>query len=249
MIDIHCHILPGLDDGSADMDESLAMAHIAASSGMEGIIATPHFRGDEQGLSQLTRIIARYRSFARALAQTDIPIQIYPGAEVLCLPQTPRLARQRELPTLADTNYVLVEFLFDESIDYMDSMLRQIQNSGYRLVIAHPERYTAVQRNPLLAERWYQLGYTLQLNKGSILGAFGDRVQSTATALLEDGLIRLIASDAHSIARRTTDMRPLRQWLSRECPPEAVSILMEENPQRLIRGEELLPTGPIRLSL
>lgn len=249
MIDIHCHILPSLDDGSADMDESLAMAHIAAASGIRGIVATPHFRGEEQGLAQLPKILSRYRHFARALAQTEIPITVYPGAEILCLPQTPRLARQKELPTLADTNYLLVEFYFDESAEYMDGILRQIHDCGYRLVVAHPERYCAIQRDPVLANRWSRMGYALQLNKGSLLGAFGDRVQCTATALLEDGSIRLLASDAHSIARRTTDMRPLRQWLSRECPAEAAAILLEENPRRLIRGEELLPTGPVRLSL
>ena len=249
MIDIHCHILPDLDDGSTDLDESLAMAHIAATSGIEGIIATPHFRGEEQGLAQLPKMLSRYRHFARALVRAGIPVKLYPGAEILCLPSTPRLARQKELPTLADTNYLLVEFLFEETQEYMDSILRQIHDCGYRLVIAHPERYTAVQRNPAIADRWSRLGYALQLNKGSLLGAFGDRVQSTATALLEDGVIRLIASDAHSIARRTTDMRPLRQWLSRECPAEAAAILLEENPKRLLQNEELLPTGPIRLSL
>ena len=249
MIDIHCHILPDLDDGSADLDESLAMAHIAATSGIEGIIATPHFRGEEQGLAQLPKILSRYRHFVRALSRTDIPVTVYPGAEILCLPQTPRLARQKELPTLADTNYLLVEFYFDESAEYMDGILRQICDCGYRLIVAHPERYAAIQRDPALADRWNRLGYALQLNKGSLLGAFGDRVQSTAVALLEDGVIRLIASDAHSIARRTTDMRPLRQWLSRECPAEAAAILLEENPKRLLRNEELLPTGPVRLSL
>ena len=249
MIDIHCHILPDLDDGSADMDESLAMAHIAANSGIEGIIATPHFGGEEQGLAQLPKILSRYRHFVRALSRTDIPVTVYPGAEILCLPQTPRLARQKELPTLADTNYLLVEFYFDESAEYMDGILRQIGDCGYRLIVAHPERYAAIQRDPALADRWNRLGYALQLNKGSLLGAFGDRVQSTAVALLEDGVIRLIASDAHSIARRTTDMRPLRQWLSRECPAEAAAILLEENPKRLLRNEELLPTGPVRLSL
>ena len=191
---------------------------MAQLSGVTDIIATPHFRGEEQGLAQLPKILSRYRHFVRALSRTDIPVTVYPGAEILCLPQTPRLARQKELPTLADTNYLLVEFYFDESAEYMDGILRQICDCGYRLIVAHPERYAAIQRDPALADRWNRLGYALQLNKGSLLGAFGDRVQSTAVALLEDGVIRLIASDAHSIARRTTDMRPLRQWLSRVLP-------------------------------
>lgn len=249
MIDIHCHILPDFDDGSSDLDESLAMAQIAASSGTRGIVATPHFRGEEASLSLLPKILSRYQYLSRALARTNIPVTLYPGAEILCLPQTPRLARQKELPTLADTDYLLVEFYFDETGEYMDDILRQIHDCGYRIVVAHPERYAAIQRDPTLADRWCRLGYALQLNKGSLLGAFGDKVQFTAAGLLDDGMIHLIASDAHSIARRTTDMRPLRQWLARECPPEHVHILLEENPQRLIRGEELLSTGPVRLSL
>ena len=249
MIDIHCHILPSLDDGSADMDESLAMAHIAAASGIDGIITTPHFRGEEVGLDQIPKVLSRYQQFSRALARTNIPITVYPGAEVLCLPHTPRLARHKELPTLADTDYVLVEFPFDEPAEYMENILRQISDCGYRLVIAHPERYSAIQCNPAVADRWCQMGCVLQVNKGSLLGAFGDRVQCTATALLEDGAVGLIASDAHGIARRTTDMRPLRQWLSRKCPDEAAAILMEENPKRLLKNKELLSTGPVRLSL
>ena len=249
MVDIHCHILPGLDDGSTDMDESLAMAHIAAASGMEGIIATPHFRGEEQGLDLLPKLLSRYGHFCRALARTSIPITVYPGAEILCLPHTPRLARHKELPTLADTDYVLVEFPFDEPAEYMENILRQIGDCGYRLVLAHPERYSAIQRDPGMADHWRKLGCVMQVNKGSLLGAFGDRVQCTATALLEDGAVSLIASDAHGIARRTTDMRPLRQWLSRTCPDEVTAILLQENPKRLLQNEELLPTGPVRLSL
>ncbi len=240
MIDIHCHILPSYDDGSADLDESLAMAQIAASSGTQGIIATPHFRGEEASLALLPKLLSRYQRLQNALARTEIPVRLYPGAEVLCLPQTPWLARRHELPTLADTNYLLVEFYFEEPQDYMDNMLKALADCGYRLVIAHPERYGAVQRNPMIADQWVSRGYHLQLNKGSLLGAFGDRVQYCAATLLEDGLVHLIASDAHSIARRTTDMRPLRQWLSRECTPEQIRRLLEENPRRLVENAPLL---------
>ncbi len=241
MIDIHCHILPSFDDGSADLDESLAMAQIAATSGTRGIIATPHFRGEEASLAMLPKLLSRYRRLESALARTGIPVTLYPGAEVLCLPQTLRLARQHELPTLADTNYLLVEFYFEEPQAYMDDMLAALADCGYRIVVAHPERYAAVQRDPLIASGWFRRGYVLQLNKGSLLGAFGPKVHYTAATLLEDGLVHLIASDAHSIARRTTDMRPLRQWLSQECPEAYSRILLEENPRRLVSGETLLP--------
>lgn len=242
MIDIHCHILPAFDDGSADLAESLSMAQIAVTSGVTGIVATPHFRGEEESLSQLSKLVSRYEKLSQAIARRKLPLQLYPGAEILCLPQTVRLARQRMLPTLGDTDYLLAEFYFNESPEYMDDMLRSLADCGYRPVVAHPERYEAVQKDPALAEKWFAAGYVLQLNKGSLLGAFGPKVQLAATRLLNAGFVHLIASDAHSISHRTTDMRPLRQWLSRECPEEYIRVLLDENPQRLIRGEDMVST-------
>ena len=240
MIDIHCHILPALDDGSADLGESLSMAQIAVASGVTAIVTTPHFRGEEESLAQLGKLVSRYQRLEQAIQRRKIPLTLYPGAEVLCLPQTPRLARQRMLPTLGDTDYLLAEFFFDETPEYMNDQLSALLGCGYRPVIAHPERYDAIQKDPLLAESWFRAGYVMQLNKGSLLGAFGPKVQQAAQRMLNSGFVHLIASDAHSIAHRTTDMRPLRQWLSRECPEAYIRVLLEENPQRLIRGEDMV---------
>lgn len=240
MIDIHCHILPGFDDGSADLDESLAMAQLAYVSGTTEIVATPHFRGEEESLEQLGNLLSRYERMEKAFRRRGIPLTLHPGAEILCLPSTVRLARQKQLPTLGNTNYLLVEFFFDEAPEYMNTMLAQLAACGYRLVVAHPERYEAVQKDPGLVDNWFRTGYVIQVNKGSPLGAFGPRVQQAAAGLLEAGLVHLFASDAHSISRRTTDMRPLRKWLAENCHPEYIRVLLEENPARLIRGENMV---------
>lgn len=240
MIDIHCHILPDFDDGAADLDEALTMAQMAASSSIRGIIATPHFRGEAESLMLLPKIVSRFQRLSRAIANEGIPLTLYPGAEILCLPQTPLLARQKQLPTLANTNYVLAEFYFDESPEYMSDILDSLQESGYRVVVAHPERYSAVQKDRMLADRWVRQGYGLQLNKGSILGAFGERPQTAALDLLQNGMAHLIASDAHSMLHRTPDMSRLYQYLRKRCPGEYSMLLLRENPQRLIRGEDLL---------
>ena len=240
MIDIHCHILPGFDDGSADLDESLAMAQLACASGTAEIVATPHFQGDEEGLETLGKLLSRYQRLESALRRRGIPLKLHPGAEILCLPATGRLARQGQLPTLGNTNYLLVEFFFDESPEFMNTLLAQLAACGYRPVIAHPERYEAVQKTPELVDAWFRTGYVIQVNKGSPLGAFGGKVQQTAAGLLEAGLVHMLASDAHSISRRTTDMRPLRKWLGENCHPEYVRVLLEENPARLIRGEDMV---------
>lgn len=241
MIDVHCHILPDYDDGAADLTESLGMARSAAASGVTGIVATPHFPGKPESLEQLPKLISRYHALRAALSKAGLSLELYPGAEILCLPQTVKMARQKQLPTLGNTNYLLCEFYFNETPVYMDKLLSAIAASGHRVVIAHPERYEAVQKDPRLAERWFRRGYVLQINKGSVLGTFGPRVQQAAESLLERGFAHLIASDAHSTLYRTTDMTLLRAWLSSHCPPDYVRVLLEENPRRLIRGDDMRP--------
>lgn len=236
MIDIHCHILPGIDDGAADMAEAVAMARLAQRSGVTGIVATPHFRGERQSLALVDRIIDRYQRFGQALQREGIRMELYPGAEVLCLPQTVELARKEELPTLSNSNCVLTEFFFDMPFEMMDEILSEIAQCGYRPVVAHPERYGAIIEDPRGLDYWFRRGYILQLNKGSVLGAFGYRVRNTAQWILETGLAHIVSSDAHSASHRTTDMSILRQFLLDEYPEPYVRVLMEENPQRLIRG-------------
>ena len=241
MIDIHCHILPNFDDGAADLKESLSMARLAADSGVTGIAATPHFRGEEEALASLPKLLESYQTLARAIRREGIPISLLPGAEILCLPQTPELAKDKRLPTIGSTDYLLTEFFFDESPAFINGMLRSLTDCGYRVVIAHPERYEAVQRNPGLLETWFRQDYVIQLNKGSILGAFGSRAERTADIALRHGFAHLIASDAHSCIRRTTNMHPLRLRLQEKCLPEYVHILLEQNPLRLIQDQEMVP--------
>lgn len=239
MIDIHCHILPGFDDGSRDIPESLAMVRLAVDSGVTGIVATPHFRGEQRSLNYVGALMDRFRRLEQAVKDSGLPLTLYPGAEILCLPQTLELARRQELPTLGDTNYLLCEFYFDEHISYMDDMLSGIAGCGYIPVVAHPERYHTIQHDPRALERWFGKGYLIQLNKGSILGAFGYEEQRTADWIIANGLAHLVASDAHGANRRTTDMGVLRQRLLERFPAAYVKVLMDVNPTRLIRGQEM----------
>lgn len=239
MIDIHCHILPGVDDGASSLEESLEMARMAAYSGVTDIAATPHFRGEKEFLEYRPEQEQRFRELKEALLREQIPIRLHQGAEVLCMPQTEELAALGELPTLGDTNYVLMEFYFDESFDFMDDMLSRVAINGYRPVVAHPERYGAVQYDPRRLDRWVRKGYVLQLNKGSILGALGSRAREAAGELLSLGFAHLIASDAHSSYTRTPHMGELFRWAEERCDPECAQILLEENPRRLLQGRNM----------
>ena len=241
MVDIHCHILPYMDDGAADLEESLAMAHMAALSGVTDIVATPHFPGRRKSLELLPKLTKEWQNLSTAIAEAGIPLTLHRGAEILCTPEAVEMAQEKLLPTLGDTPYLLTEFYFDEHFTPMDAMLRDIAAAGYIPVVAHPERYDAIQRDPLLAQRWFRRGYVLQMNKGSVLGAFGSHVRRTADILLDAGLVHLIASDAHSATRRTTHMEGLHQWMAHYLDPAYARILLEENPRRLIRGKSMCP--------
>ena len=241
MIDIHCHILPDFDDGAANLKESLTMARMASDSGIHRIVATPHFRGSPESLHSLPKLLATYRQLSRAIRRENIPLELLPGAEILCMPQTVELAKDRALPTLGDSDYLLTEFFFDESGSKINSMLRSLADCGYKIVIAHPERYEAVQRSPRLLEGWFREGYVLQLNKGSILGAFGSQPQRVAELALHHGFAHIVASDAHSSIRRTPSMRRLLLHLREICPPEYLRILVDKNPDRVIRNLDMEP--------
>lgn len=241
MVDVHCHILPEVDDGAESLEESLEMARMAAVCGVTDLVATSHFRGNGEELGALERIFSRFRLLEEQLKKEWIPLRLHLGAEVLCLYETIDLARNRELPTISNTDYVLCEFFFDAPYDYMDEILEAIAEEGYRPVIAHPERYDAIRREPRRVQRWFRKGYVIQVNKGSVLGAFGSRAQDTAQWLLEMGFVHMIASDAHSARRRTTDLSRLRRWLMDHYPAGYVRLLLEENPGRLLRGEDMAP--------
>ena len=242
MTDIHCHILPFVDDGSENIEDSLAMARLAAESGVSAIIATPHCNLPYHGPTNYksAQLAQRFIQLQDAIVNAGIPLRIFPGAEILCTPEVPDLLRQGKLLTLAGSDYLLVEFFFDESLTYMDDMLSAVAAEGLIPVIAHPERYEAVQRNPHVVERWFRDGCIIQVNKGSILGRLGRRAELTSEWILSRGLAHAVASDAHSPLVRTPQMTEVFQHLSDYYAPEYEDILLNLNPARILDGLPVL---------
>ena len=238
---MHCHILPGVDDGSKNLEMSLGMADDAIRSGVSEIIATPHFNCDADDIgAELDRFERAYDRLTDALRKKGNPLILHDGAEILCSPTTPDLLHMGLLPTLAGSRYLLVEFLFDETPDFMDETLGAIAAEGAVPIIAHPERYDAVINYPDLPLRWYHMGYLLQLNKGSVLGNFGSEVRRTAERMLGAGLAHTVASDAHGVKARTARLDRLRQILSENLDPAYVNILLRDNPSKIILDQTIL---------
>ena len=242
MVDIHCHILPDVDDGADSMEDALQMARMAAASGVRTILATPHCNlplSEEKNYISM-ELRDQFVALARAVKRAGIPLSILPGAEVFCTPEVPELLDQRLLLGLAGTRYLLVEFFFDESPDFMNAILRAIAVRGMIPVVAHPERYDAVQGSSGLAEDWVRRGYVLQVNKGSILGSLGQGAELAADRLLQLGLAHVVASDAHSSLSRTPELDVLRQYLTKAFSARYAELLLETNPQRILTDQPVV---------
>lgn len=246
MIDIHSHILPGLDDGSVSMDMSLDMLAMAAASGVQTIVATPHCNIPGEYENYVSpEIEALFRRLEQLAGQEEIPVRICRGMEVFATPELPQLLLEHRVWTINDTRYFLMEFDFREDPDFCSGVLKQCRRLSYRPIIAHPERYYFLQDDPELAYEWCTAGYGLQINKGSILGRFGPEVKKTADLLLQHGLAACVASDAHRPYERSTHMLEISDYLNQNYGADYSYLLLEENPSRIIGGRELLGYEPI----
>lgn len=246
MIDIHSHVLPGVDDGSESMEMSLDMLAIAADSGVRTLVATPHcnipWEFDNYLSPELEELFLKLQQEA---AREEIPLRLVRGMEVYATPELPELLEEKRVWTINGSRWFLTEFSFHEDPDFCEEVLRDCRKLGYRPVIAHPERYFFLQDDPQLAYEWCTAGYALQLNKGSLLGRFGPEVRATAELLLQHGLAACVASDAHRPYERSTHMREVWDYLRRDYGEEYARLLLEENPARILSGRELLGYEPI----
>lgn len=237
MIDIHCHILPGLDDGAFDIYDTLEMALIAANSGIKAIVATPH--------CNLPWDTSNYYGHAyrealqktrKAIEQERMPIKILSGMEAFATFDLPELVKEGKVLTINHSDYLLVEFAFDEDPEFVDVMVDRLKEIGIKPIIAHPERYEFVKEDISFAERLVRKGCYLQANKGSFLGTHGNRSEETALTLAKSNLLSFVASDAHSPVRRTPYMIEARRKIENLCN---ANLLFETNPKKVCVNQPL----------
>lgn len=239
MVDIHCHILPGLDDGAADPEEALLMARMARGGGTRRIIATPHYGQRDDGLT-LADIRREAGRLQQHLRENGVELELLPGMEVLCGPGFPEMLENGDYLTLAGSRYLLTEFYFDESPDFMNAMLSRAAGHGLVPIVAHPERYDAVQEDPELVERWIDLGYGIQVNAGSLLGRLGRSARSAGNWLIHNGLVHIVASDGHDLDMRVPSLRAVREYLEDRVSEDCAWEVLYENPKRVAQNLPLL---------
>ena len=242
MIDLHSHILPGLDDGARDLDEALAIARAAVADGIGSIAATPHVREDyPTSADEMERGVVEFR---RALEAAEIELEVFTGAEI-ALDQLDLLGPDdlRRFGLGGNPSYLLVETPYTQwPPAFVDIVLRLV-SAGFTPLIAHPERNPIVQQDPEpRVAALVEGGALVQVTAGSVDGRLGSRSRACADRLIDAGLVHVIASDAHSPGLRDVG-------LSHACnavgDDDLARWLTSDVPAAIIGGEPLPPRPPV----
>ena len=229
MIDLHSHVLPGLDDGADDLEEALAICSAAAADGIEVLAATPHVRHDYPTTPE-----AMERALD-ALRAAGPPVELVRGGE-LDLGELDRPKEELQRFALGGSRYLLVETpYFGWPLDFPDRVFR-LASVGIRAVIAHPERNPDVQERPELLERLVAGGALAQLTAASVDGRLGPRARKTSLLLLERGLAHLIASDAHEASVREVGLGSAAAAVGDEALARYLTI---DVPRAIVEGGPL----------
>lgn len=241
MIDIHCHIIPGVDDGSSDFAESVAMGETAAACGVTDIIVTPHCNIPGEFANYAGPSYEEHFEGLRFLfAKNRIPIRIHRGMEVFGTDDVGELIDNGRLHTMAGSRYMLIEFPFDDDMWRVRDVLRSVQRRGVTPIIAHPERYYAVNDDIGFALDWADMGCYLQINRTSLIGPPAAPETQTSRALLDMGAVHFVATDAHGVFTRTTELIDAYEFVARRYSTDWADILMRENPMRVIENRGLI---------
>lgn len=235
MVDIHCHFLPGIDDGARDPAESAAMLQIAAETGTTHLVATPHadtrFRYDPD-------LVERLLDEARAAAPPSLTL--YRGCDFHIMHDNivDAIAHPRRY-SLAGSRYLLIELsneiIFPNTAEFYD----RLEQAGHRIIVSHPERNPILRQRPELLDEWTTQGRFLQVTGGSLLGQWGARTQAFARRLLERNLVHFIASDGHGTRSRPPRLDLARQWVAVEFGEPLAHRLFLANPSAVIADQDL----------
>ena len=239
MIDLHCHLLPGIDDGAPDMAESMAMLQTAAQDGIETVVCTPHaFDGvfDNNDIEAVTALVAEVQREAVALG---IPVRLVPGADVHVHPDIAGLHRERRLPTVGGTRYFLLELPHDLVPLGIEKAIFEWQLAGLCPILTHPERNAELMRDMGRIFDLVRRGVMMQVTAASLTGEFGGEPERVSLAMLEAGCMHFLATDAHSAEWRKPQLTAARERVAELAGPEAARSMVVDRPARVLAGEAI----------
>ncbi|SEN60934.1 tyrosine-protein phosphatase [Paenibacillus sp. OV219] len=238
MIDIHTHILPGIDDGAGNLEDSLALARAAVAEGITGLIATPH-HADGRYMNNASFVSEQVERLKEELAARQIPLELFVGQEIRVHSDMLDVWSAKELATLAGSKYILLEMPSASVPSRMLEYIHEFVIMGINPIIAHPERNAEVVKYPDKLNEMIEAGAYGQMTTHSLLGGFGKQIERRAWQLCREGLIHVISSDAHHMERRGFRLREAYDRVSKELGVEIVKTYLD-NSESVISNRDLI---------
>lgn len=235
-VDLHCHILPGIDDGARNMAQSQQMLRMAADDGIRTIIATPHHKAhkvnaDTETVKQLVNELQNW------LDEEKIPIKLYTGNEILYRHETDNLLEAKQVCTLADSFYVLLEFSPRDDYAYIKHGVKEVLMAGYAPVVAHIERYDALANHKDHIEELVDMGAYMQVNASSVEGHHGFWEKRKILRWMKEDLVHFVGTDAHDEENRIPQISKSAQIVAKKCGEDVARRIYEEHPRYILQNK------------
>jgi len=240
MIDIHTHILPGLDDGSESLEMSLKMARLAEADGIHQIVATPHLYRGSYINNGLDVIEEKKKELQTLLKSERIGIELFHGTEVYVSHNLiEKVISERENLVINHGQYMLIEFPSGHIFAGVKDLIFEIMTEGLQVIIVHPERNRVFQNNPDSLFELIEMGALCQANSGSFTGLYGRIVQDTVHSFLSWGYLHFLGSDCHNTRSLPPNLSQARNQIEELAGGETAQALVSDNPQAMLAGKEI----------
>ena len=237
-IDIHCHIMPGVDDGSPDTQTSLEMLRIAEKNGITHMILTPHHKPMHHNVSPEHNVLYRKRLLEKA-KEAGIKVKLFSGNEIYYSDETMEELIRGEICSLAGSDYVLVEFHPSNPFRAIQNAINRVQGAGYIPIIAHVERYSDIVQHSSRVGDIIDMGCYIQVNASSIMGKYGLGIAHFTKKLLKDEMVHFVASDAHDAAKRSPALLECRSFVERKYGEDYAARIFCINAANVIRNAKI----------
>lgn len=244
MIDLHCHIIFGVDDGAADKEMTLNMLRIAQEDGIEKIVATPHYicGANKYDINTLKQ---RYEEIVALIDSSNINVKLLLGNELFIDEHIANHLKNRQCFTIADTDYILIEMPMIGIPQYAENVIYDLINKGYIPILVHPERYADIRKNPNELIRYIELGCLIQVNTTSISGLMGKEAAEVSMNLIKNNMVHFISTDSHSDRRRCPKISDTYNFIIDEIGQEKADRIFIENPQKVLNNQVITIDNPI----
>jgi len=242
MIDIHSHLLFGVDDGAKTIEESMKIVECALNEGITDIIVTPHAFSPQFNVSKM-EVYGQVRLLNNVIDEAGYPINLHTGQEIRLHGEVIERLRKTQVISLAESRYVLLELPSQSIPVYTEQVIQSILSMEMIPIIAHPERNRVISENPSHLERLIRHGALAQVTAGSLSGHFGKNIQKLAILLIESNLIHTYGSDVHNLTSRPLLYNEGLDYLESQKLFDVLNILLENN-ERIIKNEPFIILEP-----